>query len=206
MVKSMLTNNNVFIQRGHVSREDRNLLNLHKSGVIWLTGLSASGKSTIAYNVEKALFDLKIRAYVLDGDNIRYGLNQDLGFGREDRKENIRRVVDVSKILADTGMIVLCSFITPYEEERIFIREHLNGFNLIQVYVKASIDVCESRDPKGLYKKARAGLIKNYTGVSAPYEEPQNPDLVVNTAELNVQESVAEVLNYLRTINFLGIK
>jgi len=158
------------------------------------------------YNVEKAMFDLKIRAYVLDGDNIRYGLNQDLGFGREDRKENIRRVVEVSKIIADTGTIVLCSFITPYEEERVFIREQLSGFNLIQVYVKASIDVCESRDPKGLYKKARAGIIKNYTGVSAPYEEPQNPDLVVNTAKLDVRQSVSEVMNYLHEINFLGIK
>lgn len=187
--------NNVVWHNGHVARSDRNRLNGHDSGVIWLTGLSAAGKSTIARQVERALHEKGIRSYVLDGDNIRHGLNVDLGFSYEQRKENIRRIVEVAKLFVDSGIIVIAAFITPFSEERAYIRNSLEGLDYVEVYVKCDISECVSRDPKGQYKKALNGLIKDYTGISSPYEEPENPDIVIDTQAVTVEQATQMVLD-----------
>ncbi len=189
-----------------VKRSDRNRLNNHKSGLVWFTGLSASGKSTIVHNVEKELFAQGIRTYVLDGDNVRHGLNANLGFSREDRKENLRRIAEVSKLFADAGILVLAAFISPYREDREYIRERFRGDNFFEIYVKCSVEECERRDPKGQYKKARAGIIKNYTGISAPYEEPEKPDMVIDTECFDLASSVGKVIELLEKSNVLSIK
>lgn len=180
-----------------VTRDDRNRLNGHRSGLVWLTGLSASGKSTIAHAVEKRLHDRGIRTYVLDGDNVRHGINSNLGFSKEDRQENLRRVAEVAKLFVDAGILVLAAFISPYREDREAIRKRFATDDFLEVYVKCSIEECEHRDPKGQYRKARAGIIKNYTGISAPYEEPEHPELVIDTVELDVERSVSRVLGLL---------
>lgn len=180
-----------------VKRSDRNSLNNHKSGLVWFTGLSASGKSTIAHSVEKELHDRGIRTYVLDGDNVRHGLNSNLGFSPEDRKENIRRIGEVAKLMADAGIVVFTAFISPYREDRDTVRKLFEGDHFYEVFVKCSLEECEKRDPKGLYKKARAGIIKNYTGISSPYEEPLAPELVVDTEHLTIEESVNQVIDFL---------
>ena len=187
----------------YVSMRDRNLMNKHKSGVVWFTGLSASGKSTIAHFVEKELYERGIRAYVLDGDNVRHGINSNLGFSRDDRRENIRRIAEVSKLFVDTGIVVLGSFISPYREDRAFVAETIGRDNFFEIYVKCPVEVCMNRDPKGLYKKAKAGIIKGYTGVDAPYEAPENPDLVLDTEELTVEESSKNVLKLLDSRKFI---
>lgn len=189
---------------GFIKRADRNRLNNHKSGLIWFTGLSASGKSTIANAVERELFNQGIRTYVLDGDNIRHGLNANLGFSPEDRKENIRRVAEVSKLMVDAGILVLAAFISPYKEDRDAVRRLFAGDNFSEIYIKCSIEECERRDPKGQYKKARAGIIKNYTGISALYQEPEEPDLVINTELLTAEEAAKEVINFLNKKDFIG--
>ncbi len=180
-----------------VRRGDRNLLNKHQSGLIWLTGLSAAGKSTIAHAVEKELHDQGIRTYVLDGDNIRHGLNSNLGFSPEDRKENIRRIGEVAKLMANAGVLTFAAFISPYREDRDTVRSLFKDDNFIEIYVKCSVEECERRDPKGQYKKARAGIIKNYTGISAPYEEPLNPEIIIDTETMNLEESKKCVIEYL---------
>lgn len=180
-----------------VKRADRNTLNNHKSGLVWFTGLSASGKSTIAHAVEKELHDRGIRTYVLDGDNVRHGLNSNLGFSPEDRKENIRRIGEVAKLMADAGVVVFTAFISPYREDRDTVRKLFEGDHFYEVFVKCSLEECENRDPKGLYKKARAGIIKNYTGIDSPYEEPLAPELVVDTEHLTIEESVSQVIDFL---------
>jgi adenylylsulfate kinase len=194
---SHLTPHDVIWHDSYIERPDRNRLNSHKSGLIWLTGLSAAGKSTIAHAVERELFNRGIRTYALDGDNVRHGLNANLGFSPGDRKENIRRIAEVSKLMADAGIFVLAAFISPYKEDRDAVRRLFSGDNFAEIYVKCSIEECERRDPKGQYKKARAGIIKNYTGISAPYEEPDNPDLVIDTEALTVEDSVREVMAFL---------
>ena len=181
----------------YVKRENRNRLNNHKSGLLWFTGLSASGKSTVAHSVEKKLFERGFRTYVLDGDNVRHGINSNLGFSREDRKENLRRIAEISKLFVDAGILVLAAFISPYKADREYIRKQFEGDNFLEIYVKCSIEECEKRDPKGQYKKARAGIIKNYTGVSAPYEEPENPDLILDTEKKPLEESVDAVIDLL---------
>jgi adenylylsulfate kinase len=186
-----------------VNRRQRNVMNKHRSGIIWFTGLSASGKSTIAHHLEKDLFDRGIRGYVLDGDNVRHGINSNLGFSREGRRENLRRIAEVAKLLSDAGIVVLSAFISPYKEDREFVRDIAGKENFFEVYVRCPIEVCEKRDPKGLYKKARAGIIKNYTGVDAPYEEPEAPDVVLDTDELSVEESVRKVLEFLDHNKFI---
>nr|NIO49118.1 adenylyl-sulfate kinase [Candidatus Aminicenantes bacterium] len=173
--------NNLIYHKVFVTKHDRNLLNNHKSGIVWFTGLSASGKSTIAHTVEKVLHDRGVRTYVLDGDNVRHGINSNLGFSREDRKENLRRIAELSKLFIDAGILVLTAFISPYKQDRKYIKSHFNSDNFLEIYVKCAVEECERRDPKGQYKKARAGIIKEYTGVSSPYEEPENPDLVLET-------------------------
>ena len=155
----------------------------HKPAVIWLTGLSGSGKSTVASLVESKLFDLGCKTYILDGDNVRLGLNNDLGFSPEDRKENIRRIGEVAGLFADSGSIVLAAFISPYKDDRNQAKKSCN-YDFIEVYVNCDIEECERRDPKGLYKKARSGEIKGFTGVDAPYEEPEGPDVIINTNNL----------------------
>lgn len=197
-----MTDNVIWHER-LVNRRERNLMNKHKSGVVWFTGLSASGKSTIAHHLEKDLFDRGIRAYVLDGDNVRHGINSNLGFSREDRKENLRRIAEVSKLYVDAGIVVLAAFISPYREDRAYVKEVVGAEDFFEIYVQCSLDVCENRDPKGLYKKARAGIIKNYTGIDAPYEEPLTPDLVINTVELDVESSVTKVLTFLDNQKFI---
>lgn len=196
---------NVIWDDRYVKRQERNHLNNHKSGFVLLTGLSASGKSTIAHHVERKLFDDGIYAYVLDGDNIRHGLNINLGFSREDRKENLRRIVEVSKLFVDAGIIVLGAFIFPYREDREYIRERFEGDNFLEIYIKCSIKLCEERDPKGQYKKARAGIIKNYTGISAPYEEPWNPDLVIDTERTDIEDAVRLLTDLLAKKKILAI-
>jgi adenylylsulfate kinase len=186
-----------------VNRKDRNRINKHKSGLIWFTGLSAAGKSTIAHHMEKDLFDRGIRAYVLDGDNVRHGINSNLGFSREDRKENLRRIAELSRLFVDAGVVVLAAFVSPYREDREFIKEIVGSKYFYEIFVKCPVEVCEQRDPKGMYKKARAGIIKGYTGVDAPYEVPESPDLVIDTVELDVESSVNSVLEFLDERKFL---
>jgi adenylylsulfate kinase len=197
--------NHIRWQDRHVSRQDRNRLNNHKSGLVWFTGLPSSGKSTIAHLVEKELFQSGIRTYALDGDNIRHGLNSNLGFSREDRRENLRRIIELSKLMIDGGLIVLAAFISPYREDREYVRERFHSDNFLEIYIKCSLKECEKRDPKENYIKARAGIIKEYTGISAPYEEPENPDLVIDTEKLTPQSSVHEVLNLLKERNFISL-
>jgi adenylylsulfate kinase len=187
---------NIVWHHGSVTRAQREARHNHKGAVLWYTGLSASGKSTLANAVAGALFERGCQVYVLDGDNIRHGLNKDLGFTPEDRVENIRRIGEVAKLFADAGIITATAFISPYREDRDKARQ-INGADFIEIYVKCDLDVCESRDPKGLYKKARAGEIPNFTGISAPYEEPLNAELEINTSHESLEESAARVIAFL---------
>lgn len=197
--------NHLVKYNAHVTRRDRNILNQHPSGVLWFTGLSAAGKSTIAHEVEKKLHSRGIRSYVLDGDNVRYGINSDLGFNREDRKENIRRIVEISKLLVDSGLIVLASFISPFKKDREFVRSCFSEDNFFEIYVKCSIQECEKRDPKGMYEKARRGIIKNYTGISDPYEEPESPHLIIDTEQNNIENSIEIILNFMEQEGLLTV-
>ncbi len=185
---------NITWHEGKVQFEDR-CNNLGQEGmVLWFTGLSASGKSTIAVELEKALVEYGKAVYRLDGDNVRHGLNSDLGFSPEDRNENIRRIAEVAALFKDAGVITLSSFISPYQEARDFTRERAGEDYFKEIYVKADVETCAKRDPKGLYEQAMNGEIDNFTGVSAPYEEPENPDLVLDTKNLTVEECVEKVL------------
>lgn len=199
-----MKNKNAIWHDPYVKREDRNRLNAHKSGLVWFTGLSASGKSTIAHTLEKKLFAKSIRTYVLDGDNVRHGINSNLSFSREDRQENLRRIVELSKLFVDAGILVLAAFISPFTKDREHIKSCFNNDNFLEVYVKCSVEKCETRDPKGQYKKARAGIIKNYTGISSPYEEPENPDLVIDSEKLTLEESVQNVMTLLVKKRFIN--
>lgn len=187
---------NITWHHGNVTKEDRERLNGHKAVVLWFTGLSGSGKSTLAHAVEDQLFRRGCRTIVLDGDNIRHGLNKNLGFSPEDRAENIRRIGEVANLFIQAGVIAMTAFISPYRADRDHARKIANN-GFIEVYVKCSLDVCESRDTKGLYKKARAGEVKEFTGISAPYEEPLNPELVIDTAAEPVHASAKRVIDYL---------
>jgi adenylylsulfate kinase len=200
----MVMQNHVIWHKGYVNRSDRNRLNNHRSGLVWFTGLSASGKSTIAHHVEKELFNRGIRVYVLDGDNVRHGLNSNLGFSPEDRKENLRRIVELSKLFVDAGILVVAAFISPFRADREYIRSRFDGDNFLEIYVKCPVEECERRDPKGQYRKARAGIIKEYTGISSPYEEPLNPDLVIETERLSLEDAVQKVLKFLDKKRFIA--
>jgi len=181
----------------HVSKAERRRLNNHKSCVLWFTGLPSSGKSTIASEVEYQLHNKGIRTYLLDGDNVRHGLNSNLGFSPEDREENIRRIGEVAKLFVDSGVITFVAFISPYRKNRERARSILEDGEFIEVYVKCPVAVCEQRDPKGLYEKARKGEIKEFTGISAPYEEPLEPEIVLETDRISVKESVKKIIDYL---------
>ena len=188
---------NVVWEQSLVTRQDREMLNGHKSFVIWFTGLSGSGKSTLAHAVEKKLHERGCRTFVLDGDNVRHGLSSNLSFSEDDRKENIRRIGEASKLMTEAGIITLTAFISPFRADREMVRSLFPHGKFIEVYCNASLNVCESRDVKGLYKKARAGEIKNYTGINSPYESPINPELSVPTGEYSIKDSVDLVLDYL---------
>lgn len=188
---------NITWHAGDVTKEDREKLLAQKGAVIWFTGLSGSGKSTLAHAVEKKLFENGNLCYVLDGDNIRHGLNKNLGFSPQDREENIRRIGEVAKLFASAGLIAMTAFISPYREDRDKVRGLMGEGEFIEIFVRVPLDVAEQRDPKGLYKKARAGEIKEFTGISAPYEEPLNAEIVIDTSELNLEESAEKVISYL---------
>jgi bifunctional enzyme CysN/CysC len=191
---------NIFWSKGKVTPQQREARNHHLGCVVWLTGLSGSGKSTIATNLERELFNQGKQAFILDGDNIRHGLCSDLGFSPEDRKENIRRVGEVAKLLARAGFICITAFISPYRSDRDLVRMIMNDDRFIEIFVNAPVSVCEKRDPKGLYAKARAGEIKEFTGISAPYEPPVKAELELHTDKLTPEESVASILELLSSM------
>ena len=182
-----------------VTRERRNQLNKHKSVVIWFTGLSGSGKSTLAHSVEEELHNLNCRTFVLDGDNVRHGLSSNLTFSDNDRKENIRRIGEVAKLMMEGGIIAITAFISPFKKDRNLARQLLSQGDFIEIYCKASLETCESRDVKGLYKRARAGEIKNYTGIDSPYEAPDNPELIIDTKNEPLEESTTKVVDFLKS-------
>lgn len=188
----------VYWHAGHITRQQRQEKNKHKSFVLWFTGLSGSGKSTLANAVEKELFNMNYNVTVLDGDNVRHGLCSDLGFTEEDRNENMRRVGEVAKLFVESGAIVLASFVSPYRQDREKVRSRLPHGDFYEVYCQCDLKVCEERDPKGLYKKARSGEIANFTGISAPYEEPIKPDMVVNTSKLSIDQEVEHIIDNIR--------
>jgi adenylylsulfate kinase len=194
---------NITWHEGHVGRRDREALLGQRGATLWLTGLSASGKSTIAVATERALVERGHLAYVLDGDNVRHGLNKNLGFSPADRTENIRRIAEVAKLFTDCGVLVLTSFISPYRSDRDAARALFAAGDFVEVFVDASLETCEGRDPKGLYKKARAGEIPEFTGISAPYEPPERPELVLDTAALSVEASVAALIRHLEAQGYL---
>ncbi len=185
-----------------VSREEREKLLNQKGVVLWFTGLSGSGKSTLANEVAYRLHKKGKLTYVLDGDNIRHGLNKDLGFTPEDRTENIRRISEVANLFADAGVITLTAFISPYRKDRNFCRSLLQD-RFMEIYTKAPLEVCEERDPKGLYKKARAGEIKEFTGIDAPYEPPKNPELIIETDKETIEESTDKVIKKMEELGYL---
>ena len=189
---------NVVWHDHRVTKAERKKLNNHKSCVVWFTGLPSAGKSTIASEVEHNLHKRGIRTYLLDGDNVRHGLNSNLGFSPEERQENIRRIGEVAKLFVDAGMITFVAFISPYRKDRERARHILEDGEFIEVYVKCPVEVCEQRDPKGQYQKARKGEIKEFTGVSAPYEEPSEPEIILETDRVAVEESVQKIIDYLK--------
>ncbi|UPM55702.1 adenylyl-sulfate kinase [Gottfriedia acidiceleris] len=195
---------NIVWHQASISKEDRRQKNNHHSCILWFTGLSASGKSTIANEIAKALYHLNVQQYVLDGDNIRHGLNKDLGFTDFDRTENIRRIGEVAKLFVDNGQIVLTAFISPFIADRNIVRSLVEQDEFIEVYVECSVETCESRDPKGLYKKAKNGEIQNFTGISSPYEAPINPEIILNTDKQSVQDCVETILQFLKSKNYIG--
>jgi adenylylsulfate kinase len=190
---------NITWHEGHVTREERAALLKQKGATLWFTGLSGSGKSTIAFTLEHALVQRGRLAYVLDGDNVRHGLNKNLGFSAADREENIRRIGEVAKLFADAGLVTMTSFISPYRKDRDLVRQLHDAGQLpfIEVHVNTPIETCEQRDPKGLYKKARAGELKNFTGVDDPYEAPLAPELTIDATTTSPQEAAALLLEYL---------
>ena len=195
---------NITWHHGQVGREQRQTLLKQRGATIWLTGLSGSGKSTIAVTTEAALLQRGHLAYVLDGDNVRHGLNRNLGFSPEDRTENIRRIGEVAKLFTDTGVIVFTSFISPYRADRDAARALFAAGDFIEVHIAASVATCEERDPKGLYQRARDGEIPEFTGISAPYEAPDDPELVLDTGSLSIEESVARIIEYLEEKGYLS--
>jgi adenylylsulfate kinase len=198
MESSPPTNSALFFPfQSSILCSDRHILNGHRSALLWFTGLSGSGKSTLAHALEERLYQMGVRSYVLDGDNIRCGLNKDLGLSPEDRKENIRRIAEVAKLMVDAGILVFAAFITPYRQSRQFVRELMSEVPYFECYVKCGIETCETRDPKGLYRRARSGDITNMTGISAPYEPPENPDFIIETDQYPLDQCVDRLLQFL---------
>jgi adenylylsulfate kinase len=188
---------NIVWHTGHVSRKLRESVHGHRGLVVWFTGLSGSGKSTLAHELERVLIERGISAYVLDGDNIRHGLSSDLGFEPQHRHENMRRIGEVAKLFVDAGLIVLCAFVSPYRADRDRVRASMGEGDFVEIHVRASVETCRERDPKGLYGKAASGEIADLTGVGSPYEPPEHPELVLDTEHQAIAESVAGVIEYL---------
>ena len=188
---------NIIPHNYNISREDRLKDHGHNSFLLWFTGLSGSGKSTIANVVEQELHKLGVKTYTLDGDNIRKGINNDLTFSPQDRTENIRRIAEVANLFIDAGIVVLAAFVSPYKKDRDNIKNIVKDVNFVEIYVNTSVEECERRDTKGLYKKARAGEIKNMTGISAPYEAPEHPDIEIKTEELTVEQAVNKIIEFI---------
>lgn len=206
MNKQLDKSPNTIWHRATVTRQRREQKNAHKSAVLWFTGLSGSGKSTLAHAVEEQLYQDGLNTFVLDGDNVRHGLCSDLGFSDKDRKENIRRISETAKLLLEAGIITLTAFISPFKAERAAARSLMPHGDFIEVHCFCPLTVCEQRDVKGLYKKARLGEIKEFTGISSPYEEPDNPELRIDTSRLSLEESVALVISTLRSRNILPVQ
>jgi adenylylsulfate kinase len=194
----MKSSQNITWHHSSVSKKERHVRNGHRSCVLWFTGLSGSGKSTLANAVDHALFHKGLRTYVLDGDNIRHGLNSDLSFRPADRKENIRRIGEVARLFVDSGIIVSTAFISPFREDRELVRQMFEAGEFIEIFVKCPIEVCENRDPKGLYKKARKGEIPEFTGISSPYETPYQPEIIIDTGKMTIDQSVEKIKIYLK--------
>ena len=192
-----MKSSNVIYHHASVTRQRRNKLNEHRSVVLWFTGLSGSGKSTLAHAVEEKLYQKGCRTFVLDGDNVRHGLNSNLDFSESGRTENIRRISEVSKLMLESGLIVMTAFISPFNKDRNEARKLISNDDFIEIYCKASLEICETRDVKGLYKRARAGEIKNYTGIDSPYETPENPELIIDTDNQGLEDSVSTILSFL---------
>ena len=201
-----MRSSNIKWQDGDVDRAKRETLLDQKGVCLWFTGLSGSGKSTLARSVEQALYELGHLTYVLDGDNIRHGLNGDLGFSDEDRKENIRRIGEVGRLFVDAGLITLSAFISPFREDRLAVRNLLEQGHFIEVYVDCPLKVCEQRDVKGLYAKARKNEIADFTGISSPYEAPDKPEIVVNTGEQSLEQSTLIIIDYLKENHIIETK
>lgn len=199
----MLNNKNIIWHDHHVSKEERSQIKKQKPCIIWFTGLSGSGKSTIANALETKLNQLGRHTYLLDGDNIRMGLNKGLGFSEEERVENIRRIGEVAKLFVDSGTIVLTAFISPFISDRQRVRHLVDPNEFIEVFVDTPLEVCEHRDPKGLYQKARKGEIPDFTGIDSPYEAPIDPEIIIQNDDINLQEAVNNVLHYLKEKGYL---
>ncbi len=194
---------NIYWHQATVTRDRRERMNLHRAKLLWFTGLSGSGKSTLAHALEERLFQRGCRTYVFDGDNVRHGLCRDLGFGIDDRTENIRRIGEMSKLFVEAGIIALTAFISPIRQDRETVRRLFQGDDFIEVYVKASLETCESRDVKGLYKRARAGEIENFTGISSPYEVPDRPEIVIDTDNRDIDDCVDSLLESLESLDVI---
>jgi adenylylsulfate kinase len=194
-----MKSSNVIYHQATVTRQRRNKLNNHRSIVLWFTGLSGSGKSTLAHALEEKLFQKGCRTFVLDGDNVRHGLNSNLDFSEAGRTENIRRISEVSKLMLESGLIVMTAFISPINKDRSNARKLFSNDDFIEIYCKASLETCETRDVKGLYKKARAGEITNYTGIDSPYEVPENPELTIDSDNQSLELSVSTILSFLES-------
>jgi len=201
-----MLNKNIVWHDHHITKEERAALKGQKPCILWFTGLSGSGKSTVANAVESKLFELKKHTYLLDGDNVRMGLNKGLTFSDKDRVENIRRIGEVSKLFVDAGTIVLTAFISPFQKERDAVRALVEEDEFIEVFIDTPLAICESRDPKGLYEKARKGEIPNFTGISSPYEAPVKPEIHVKTENLSIDESAGQIVNYLEEKGYLNVR
>ena len=195
--------NNVVWHNATITKKDRNKLLDQKPFVLWFTGLSASGKSTLANIVEQKLFKMNYKTYLLDGDNVRHGLNSDLGFNEESRVENIRRIGEVSKLFLDAGTITLTAFISPFKSDRELVRQLFDKGQFLEVFIDSSLEVCEGRDPKGMYAKARSGEIKNFTGITSPYERPENPEIHVINNSITLDEASEKIISYLIEKKFI---
>ncbi|WP_297333587.1 adenylyl-sulfate kinase [Flavobacterium sp.] len=190
--------NNIVAQDYSICRQKRNKKNGHRSFVIWFTGLSGSGKSTIANRVEEELFKTGIQTYTLDGDNIRFGISKGLGFDEESRYENLRRIAEIAKLFTDAGLVTIGAFVSPLQKDRDLVKDIVGTENFIEVFVDTSLQECERRDVKGLYKKARAGEIKHFTGIDAPYEKPANPDVLIETEKESIETAIQKVITFVK--------
>ena len=199
-----MNSSNIIYHQASVTRQRRNKLNNHRSVVLWFTGLSGSGKSTLAHSLEEKLFQKGCKTFVLDGDNVRHGLNSNLDFSEAGRTENIRRISEVSKLMLESGLIVMTAFISPINKDRGEARQLISNEDFIEIYCKASIETCETRDVKGLYRRARAGEITNYTGIDSPYEVPENPELTIDTDNQSLEGSVSTILSFLESSGIIN--